>query len=383
MGTCSGSQQDDKLPIRDFADVEQKERSTDAREMDANIREWMLEQHLRDSRVKRLLLLGSGSSGKSTLFKQLKCISKKEDEDVFKARVCTYSKKKINKMKKKKKSPERYGDLRIDLDEDLESMEDKEKYQVLQDIRLCMLFYKETFEGAINLITPEECKTASSIEDEDDDPTYISDWLSRIYSNGAEETFAGEQPALNWKIMRGLGHAMKRLWNNTIWKKTYDLRGVEKYAIIENVDYFFDRTLVLFQRSYLPNIEDMIKVRIRTTGIVNAFYEVKEKKDITLHIIDVGWLFSFFFFLPSPPFGFAYSFPLLLIFFFVGINLGGQRSERRKWIHQFTNVAAVIFMVIKKKKKKLHNTFNCVCIRDISLCMCMCALCFFNLLRQH
>ncbi|ETO19906.1 G-protein alpha subunit, partial [Reticulomyxa filosa] len=107
-----------------------------------------------------------------------------------------------------------------------------------------------------------------------------------VYARGAEKALQGKQPKLNWIIMQALANAMERLWRNDILKQTYNLRGIEKYAIIENLDYFFDRIHQLFQPDYHPSVEDMIKVPIRTTGIVQAFYQVDREKDIFLHFFD-------------------------------------------------------------------------------------------------
>eukprot|EP00301_Raphidiophrys_heterophryoidea_P005702 c12363_g1_i1.p2 GENE.c12363_g1_i1~~c12363_g1_i1.p2 ORF type:complete len:198 (+),score=44.24 c12363_g1_i1:551-1144(+) len=58
---------------------------------------------------------------------------------------------------------------------------------------------------------------------------------------------------------------------------------------------------------YLPTTEDVLRVRVKTTGIVENQWTMN------------GTLFRMF-------------------------DVGGQRSERRKWIHHFDNVTAVIFV---------------------------------------
>ncbi|KAJ8927786.1 hypothetical protein NQ314_019665 [Rhamnusium bicolor] len=60
--------------------------------------------------------------------------------------------------------------------------------------------------------------------------------------------------------------------------------------------------------SYLPTEQDILRVRVPTTGIIEYPFDLDE---IRFRMVDVG----------------------------------GQRSERRKWIHCFENVTSIIFLV--------------------------------------
>ena len=59
---------------------------------------------------------------------------------------------------------------------------------------------------------------------------------------------------------------------------------------------------------WLPNDQDMLQARLKSTGITETLFELGH---INLRMIDVG----------------------------------GQRSERKKWIHCFENVGCLIFVV--------------------------------------
>ncbi|CAN7977630.1 unnamed protein product, partial [Ixodes persulcatus] len=62
------------------------------------------------------------------------------------------------------------------------------------------------------------------------------------------------------------------------------------------------------QASYTPTQQDVLRTRVKTTGIVETHFVFKE-----LH--------------------------------FKMFDVGGQRSERKKWIHCFEGVTAIIFCV--------------------------------------
>src|ERR1700722_5784610 len=71
---------------------------------------------------------------------------------------------------------------------------------------------------------------------------------------------------------------------------------------------FFDNIERFMSPSYIPTQADVLGARVRSTGIEEAEFKFE---DISFRMVDVG----------------------------------GQRSERRKWIHCFDSVTAVIFCV--------------------------------------
>jgi hypothetical protein len=71
--------------------------------------------------------------------------------------------------------------------------------------------------------------------------------------------------------------------------------------------YYLDEVERIAESDYIPTEEDTIMTRVRTTGMVTS--DIKEGP-FTYQIVDVG----------------------------------GQRSERRKWIHYFDDVRSIIFL---------------------------------------
>jgi len=84
-------------------------------------------------------------------------------------------------------------------------------------------------------------------------------------------------------------------------------------------------------QSYIPTDQDILRSRVKTTGIIETSFRVGE---LTYRIFDVG----------------------------------GQRSERKKWIHCFDNVSALVFMVsLSEYDQRLYEADDVVCsIWDIS-----------------
>lgn len=83
--------------------------------------------------------------------------------------------------------------------------------------------------------------------------------------------------------------------------------------------------------NYLPIDQDILRSRVKTTGITETMFRVGE---LTYRLFDVG----------------------------------GQRSERKKWIHCFENVTALVFLVsLSEYDQMLYEDESVVCIIIASL----------------
>eukprot|EP00494_Astrolonche_serrata_P023143 UN23401 len=99
------------------------------------------------------------------------------------------------------------------------------------------------------------------------------------------------------------------LWKDERIKSIFAFHTTEKSngTIHAATSHFFD-DIERIQGDYQPTKEDVIRVRIRTSGIITQNFSVEKKR---FEVYDVG----------------------------------GQISERRKWIHCFENVQGVLFVV--------------------------------------
>ena len=70
---------------------------------------------------------------------------------------------------------------------------------------------------------------------------------------------------------------------------------------------YYDNIERLFTRNYIPSDQDVLRSRLRTTGITETLFELGQ---LTYHMFDVG----------------------------------GQRSERKKWVHCFEGVHCLLFV---------------------------------------
>jgi len=126
---------------------------------------------------------------------------------------------------------------------------------------------------------------------------------------GTQEAFKAAQKLLQLPNMTALtpevADMIKILWADSGIRETYKLRG-KKYQLNDTANYFFDHAERFAKTEYMPTQEDVLRARVRSTGIEEAEFNFD---GLTFTMVDVG----------------------------------GQRSERRKWIHCFDCVTAILF----------------------------------------
>jgi len=102
-----------------------------------------------------------------------------------------------------------------------------------------------------------------------------------------------------------IGTQVKTLWTDPGIVETWNRRS--EFQIVESMKFYFDDIDRIMSSEYLATQQDMLYARVRTSGIVEEKYKID---------------------------GAA----------FVMYDVGGQRNERKKWIHCFEDVTAVIFV---------------------------------------
>lgn len=100
--------------------------------------------------------------------------------------------------------------------------------------------------------------------------------------------------------------AMKRLWTDSGVQQCFQRSN--EYQLNDSARYFLDDLDRLGRKDYMPTEQDILRTRVKTTGIVEVHFSFK---NLNFKLFDVG----------------------------------GQRSERKKWIHCFEDVTAIIFCV--------------------------------------
>jgi len=209
---------------------------------DAAISKAMKQHKGQMDRTVKLLLLGAGESGKSTIAKQMKIIH-------------------------------------------LEGFTDEERNEyktvIFNNVFGAMkTMLKASQELDIHIKTKKNRAVARKLLDDD-------------------SYFTGE-------ITPAIAEDIKALWADAGIQKTYSRQN--EYQLTDSAAYYIGAIDRLAAADYSPTVDDVLRSRAKTTGIIETEFKVD---GVTFQMVDVG----------------------------------GQRSERKKWMHCFTDVTALIFCV--------------------------------------
>ena len=205
------------------------------------IEEGLQKDHKDAKNEVKLLLLGAGQSGKSTIVKQMRIIH----DNGFSPKEC-------------------------------------KQYRPI--------VYSNTIQSLLAIL-----KAMDKLEIEFSNQSRLDDvkMLCRITRNSSER-----------EITRELGELMARLWHDEGVQRTFSRS--REYQLNDSAAYFLNNLSRISDPHYIPTEEDVLKTRSRSTGITETQF------------INKSMLFKL-------------------------IDVGGQRSERKKWFHCFESVTAIIF----------------------------------------
>jgi len=222
--------------------------STPAAASTKEINDFLRREAKRQKEQCKLLLLGPGESGKSTIFKQMKIIQLNGG----------YTQKELEQFR-----PIIYNNL---------------------------ISQMKVLVGAAE-------KMAVPLKEENKGN------IARV--NEAPATAAG------WST--DVGHSIKALWGDPGVQTVYSKKDSDAnhktvhFHINDSAFYFFENLERYLTPDFLPTEQDALRARVRSTGIEEAEFKFQ---DLSFKMVDVG----------------------------------GQRSERRKWIHCFDEVTAILFV---------------------------------------
>ena len=249
MGLCNSVQSAPKMA--DLTDDQKRQH----KDIEKNMKKFKKT----DLELRRLLLLGAGSSGKSTLFRQLKCVYKagfgdNEYEETIPIirRNCVAG---ILVLLKKSEAiyecdkKENY-DCFIDLtpksedDDEDESGNNINAEAILNSIKNIVLYAKDTFDGYENDGQFQEYRAKNDNDDTIDDylETRIQATKDKLYE---------------------LGQDIKYIWNLPQIQQTFKKRQIYQYSFPDNLEHFFNKLSDIFNWGFQPNDEDILKCRIR------------------------------------------------------------------------------------------------------------------------
>mmetsp|Transcript_19551 Transcript_19551/g.35391 ORF Transcript_19551/g.35391 Transcript_19551/m.35391 type:complete len:427 (-) Transcript_19551:350-1630(-) len=246
-----------------------------------------------EERKIKMLLLGAGESGKSTIFKQMRVLygTERSDDDLRMYGVVARS----NIVVATRKLCSHLRNLGLEEELDRESRENED----LEEGDHSSMTSRQAYDELMAYLV-DNTATASA-----QDPT-----AGGASENGRKD-WVGQSPraglAANNDAKQFLAHheSIRILWQSNTMKQVWAKRSAVN--IIDSHKEYLNDIPRIASLDYKPTTQDVLIARVRTTQVVMEKYRID---GIDFEMYDVG----------------------------------GQRSERRKWIDCFDQVTAVIFV---------------------------------------
>ncbi|XP_036189395.1 guanine nucleotide-binding protein G(t) subunit alpha-1 isoform X2 [Myotis myotis] len=226
----------------------------------------------KDARTVKLLLLGAGESGKSTIVKQMKIIH-------------------------------------------------QDGYSLEECLEFIAIIYGNTLQSILAIV-----RAMTTLNIQYGDSARQDDARKLVHM--ADTIEEGTMP-------KEMSDIIQRLWQDAGIQACFE--RASEYQLNDSAGYYLSDLERLVTPGYVPTEQDVLRSRVKTTGIIETQFSFK---DLNFRMFDVG----------------------------------GQRSERKKWIHCFEGVTCIIFiaalsaydmvLVEDDEVNRMHESlhlFNSIC----------------------
>mmetsp|Transcript_10587 Transcript_10587/g.22791 ORF Transcript_10587/g.22791 Transcript_10587/m.22791 type:complete len:413 (-) Transcript_10587:669-1907(-) len=245
-----------------------------------------------EQRKIKMLLLGAGDSGKSTIFKQMRLLygAERSDDELRMFGVVVRS----NIVYTMRKLCSLLHNMGLEANLDMESREAEKHGGGIEDLMTCREAYDDLRKHLLKKNIAETAQDHVSGSKR----AGRNDWVGHSPRAGQAANNNAEQFLEHYESIR-------ILWRSATMKKVWDKRAA--INVFDAHQDLLDSVTRIASPDYKPSVHDVLISRVRTTEVVNEKYMIN------------GALFEMY-------------------------DVGGQRSERRKWIDFFDDVTAVIFV---------------------------------------
>ncbi|KAJ7501230.1 G-protein alpha subunit-domain-containing protein [Mycena galericulata] len=249
------------------------------------------EKALKEAKVKtvsqvKVLLLGSGDSGKSTLLEQMRLFHGMS----FSAREIDSYRQLIfdNLMRGVKYLLDDLLDMGLELPPAYTHVYSKDDYRGRG--------------GYVQGWAPGECGGMGRMGDgPDEEGVKPDELLTDVRLIGSAPDLRDGEP-----FPREYLGPLQRLWKEEVVRVAWERR--DEMAVPENLPYFFSDLRRFFDPAYVPTKQDILHTPKRTRGITETTFELNGHEILM-------------------------------------VDVNSQKSERRKWIHCFQDVTSIVFFV--------------------------------------